>query len=91
MKSLIPISRKDAWIKENETWGMRGHYEQQEGVGSRWKERPLQKIDHQDLHGEYEEREEEQKRMNVGCVNFLEKWLDGTGTRVQNHLNSDKS
>jgi hypothetical protein len=46
--------------------------EQQEGVGSRWKERPLQKIDHQDLHGEYEEREEEQKRMKVGCVSFLE-------------------
>jgi hypothetical protein len=66
MKSLIPISRKDARIKENETWGMRGHYEQQEGVGSRWKERPLQRIDHQDLHGEYEESEEEQKRMNVG-------------------------
>ena len=46
--------------------------EQQEGVGSRWKERLLQRIDHQDLHGEYEEREEEQKRMNVGCVSFLE-------------------
>ena len=54
---------------------MRGHCEQQEGVGSRWKERPLRTIDHQNLHGEYEEREEEQKRMNVGCVNFFREMI----------------
>jgi hypothetical protein len=51
---------------------MWGHYEQQEGVCSRWKGRPLQKIDRQNLHDEYEEREVEQMKMSVGGVSFLE-------------------
>ena len=51
----------------------------------------MRTIDHQNLHGEYEEREAEQMKMSVGCESYLEELLDETGKKVQNHLNSDKS
>ncbi len=32
----------------------------------------IPEIDRQNLHGEYEEREAEQMKMNVGCESYLE-------------------
>ena len=82
-KSITHISRRDAWIKENETWGMMNRMitnSQRELVPdgrSDLRERSITKIYTASTY--------------VGCVSFLEEWLNETGKRVQNHSNSDKS